>query len=764
MSYLPPAVPFIIHPIITPELAYTELISIAQTYLSVQDLKKIDAAYVVALHSHSGQLRKSGESYITHPLQVASFAAHMRLDVDALVAAVLHDCVEDSHLTVEAVALQFGNAVALLVDGLTKIEHLKLASREEQQAENFRKMLLAMSQDLRVMLIKLCDRNHNMRTLASLDVPRRKRIAQETLDIFAPVAHRLGLNPLYRELQELAFAYLKPMRYKVLVKALNNPRRERLSQIEQTQKKLYEGLKSVGIEAQLQGRNKALYSIYRKMERKHLPFAKVNDIFGLRVIVDTEMQCYLALGATHKLFKPQPGRIKDFIALPKPNGYQSLHTTLLNEYGIPFEVQIRSVSMHRVAENGIAAHWLYKNQTNMPENALSWVRELLELDAGGGAREFLEHVKADLFPDHVYVFTPKGKIIALPKGSTALDFAYAIHSDIGNTCCAVDVNDVRVSLRTVLRTGDKAKIHTSVTSEPKPDWLQFIKTAKARAEVRHYIRGLTDSAIINLGQTLLTAALSNLNITENTLTDQHWGLALYALHIHHETTFVESSIKIGKSELFIEIGLGKRPPLLVAQTFYKIVNTSNNNNNDNINNIKIINTDSNNNHINDKNNDKNNNKNILGYVHSKRLSIAGTQGIGLHYSLCCLPIPGDAVIGKLNHDGSLNVHLDECNSISKLRDKDPNLWLDLSWGDTKGETFCTRILVDVRNGKGVLAQVAAAITDAGCNISQVRTEDEPGNIATMLFQIAVYDRIHLAQAYRNLRRVPHTLRVRRENY
>jgi RelA/SpoT family (p)ppGpp synthetase len=740
MSYLPPAVPFVVHPIITPELAYTELITIAQTYLNVQDLKKIDAAYIVALHSHSGQLRKSGESYITHPLQVASFAAQMRLDVDALVAAVLHDCVEDSHLTVEEVALQFGNAVALLVDGLTKIEHLKLASREEQQAENFRKMLLAMSQDLRVMLIKLCDRNHNMRTLASLDVSRRKRIAQETLDIFAPVAHRLGLNPLYRELQELAFAYLKPMRYKVLVKALNNPRRERLSQIEQTQKKLYEGLKSVGIEAQLQGRNKALYSIYRKMERKHLPFAKVNDIFGLRVIVDTEMQCYLALGATHKLFKPQPGRIKDFIALPKPNGYQSLHTTLLNEYGIPFEVQIRSVSMHRVAENGIAAHWLYKNQTNMPENALSWVRELLELDAGGGAREFLEHVKADLFPDHVYVFTPKGKIIALPKGSTALDFAYAIHSDIGNTCFAVDVNDVRVSLRTVLRTGDKAKVHTCTTSEPKADWLQFIKTAKARAEVRHYIRGLTDSAIINLGQTLLTAALSNLNITENTLTDQHWGLALHTLHIHHETTFVESSIKIGKSELFIEIGLGKRPPLLVAQTFYKIVNAANNTNKNNI------------------------NKNIIGSAHSKRLSIAGTQGIGLYYSLCCLPIPGDAVIGKLNHDGSLNVHLDECNSISKLRDKDPNLWLDLNWGDTKGETFCTRILVDVRNGKGVLAQVAAAITDAGCNISQVRTEDEPGNIATMLFQIAVYDRIHLAQAYRNLRRVPHTLRVRRESY
>jgi guanosine-3',5'-bis(diphosphate) 3'-pyrophosphohydrolase len=390
--------------------------------------------------------------------------------------------------------------------------------------------------------------------------------------------------------------------------------------------------------------------------------------------------------------------------------------------------------------------------------------------------------RQDLFPDHVYVFTPKGKIIALPKGSTALDFAYAIHSDIGNTCFAVDVNDVRVSLRTVLRTGDKAKVHTCTTSEPKADWLQFIKTAKARAEVRHYIRGLTDSAIINLGQTLLTAALSNLNITENTLTDQHWGLALHTLHIHHETAFVESSIKIGKSELFIEIGLGKRPPLLVAQTFYKIVNAanntnntnnSNNTNNTNNNNIngnindnnKIINTDSNNNNINKNNINKNNiNKNILGSVHSKRLSIAGTQGIGLYYSLCCLPIPGDAVIGKLNHDGSLNVHLDECNSISKLRDKDPNLWLDLSWGDTKGETFCTRILVDVRNGKGVLAQVAAAITDAGCNISQVRTEDEPGNIATMLFQIAVYDRIHLAQAYRNLRRVPHTLRVRRESY
>jgi GTP diphosphokinase / guanosine-3',5'-bis(diphosphate) 3'-diphosphatase len=416
-------------PIITPQAAYDELVGIAASYLNVSDLPKLAAAYEVALHSHAGQLRKSGEDYTVHPLQVASLAAHMKLDIDALVAAVLHDCVEDSHLTLDAVKAQFGETVMQLVDGLTKIENLKLASREEQQAENFRKMLLAMSKDLRVMLIKLCDRTHNMRTLGSLDISRRKRIAQETMDIYAPVAHRLGLNPVYRELQDLSFAYLKPLRYNTLAKALNEARHQRTTLVEQTRKKLYETLKQADISAQVQGREKTLYSIYRKMARKRLTFAKVSDIFGLRVVVDTEAQCYLALGAVHKAFKPQPGRIKDFIALPKPNGYQSLHTTLLGESGTQFEVQIRSQSMHRVAESGVAAHWLYKNQSALqgmseePKHAMAWVRELLELDAGGGAREFLEHVKADLFPDHVYVFTPLGKIIALPKGSTALDFA-----------------------------------------------------------------------------------------------------------------------------------------------------------------------------------------------------------------------------------------------------------------------------------------------------------------------------------------------------
>lgn len=742
MSYLPPAIPFVISPIITPELAYTELIDIANTYLSTQDLVILNEAYTVALHSHKGQLRKSGELYIIHPLQVASFVAQMRLDIDALVAAILHDCVEDSHLTVSAVASQFGESVALLVDGLTKINHLKLATREEQQAENFRKMLLVMSQDLRVILIKLCDRNHNMRTLASLDMTRRKRIAQETLDIFAPLAHRLGLNPLYRELQELAFAYLKPMRYKVLLKALNNPRRERLSQVEATEKKLAHALNTMNINAEIQVRNKALYSIYRKMERKRLPFSKINDIFGLRVIVNTQMECYLALGVIHQSFKPQPGQIKDFIALPKPNGYQSLHTTLLNEYGIPFEVQIRSISMHQVAENGIAAHWLYKSQTTLsqnqtPQQALNWVRELLQLDIGGGAREFLEHVKADLFPDHVYVFTPKGNIITLPKGSTALDFAYAIHSDIGNTCCTVDINDLRVSLRTVLRTGDKVNIHTASTAQPSPDWLQFTKTAKAKAEIRHFIRSLTHKAAINLGQTLFNQALTHLNIPNTRLTTQAWVQALDILHIDHTIHSInninhikDNEIETAKLTVFIDIGLGKRPAVLVAQIFYNIIYQ----------------------------------KQSVNLKDSKHLAIAGTQGIGLSYALCCLPIPGDAVIGQLSQNGNLNIHVHNCKTSYSLRDKHPDSWLDLSWADPKSETFYTRILIDVRNGKGVLAEIATAITHAGCNISYVKTEDEPGDIATMLFQISVNDRLHLARAYRNLRRVPHTLRIRREGH
>jgi RelA/SpoT family (p)ppGpp synthetase len=655
----------------------------------------------------------------------------MKLDVDALVAAVLHDCVEDSHLTLEAVKAQFGDTVMHLVDGLTKIENLKLASREEQQAENFRKMLLAMSKDLRVMLIKLCDRTHNMRTLASLDISRRKRIAQETMDIYAPVAHRLGLNPVYRELQDLSFAFLKPMRYATLAKALNEARHQRTTLVEQTRKKLYEALKVADISAQVQGREKTLFSIYRKMERKRLTFAKVSDIFGLRVVVDTEAQCYLALGAVHKAFKPQPGRIKDFISLPKPNGYQSLHTTLLGESGTQFEVQIRSQSMHRVAESGVAAHWLYKNQSALqgmndePKHAMSWVRELLELDAGGGAKEFLEHVKADLFPDHVYVFTPKGKIIALPKGATALDFAYAVHTGVGNTCFAVDVNAERVSLRTMLRTGDKITVHTAPTSQPRPDWLQFAKTAKARAEIRHYMRGLNQDAVVNLGHKLLGAALAGIGILYDTLSAKHWKTALHALNV------------LSKEALFTDIGQGKRPPILVAQVIARCKHSA-------------------------KNKDAENTASAS--IPQKLLAIAGAQGIGLLYAPCCLPIPGDAVIGKLGSEGTLTVHTHDCKAVAKSKENDPDAWLDLTWGDTHDETFYTRVIVDVRNGKGVLAKVASAITDAGCHISQVRTEDEPGNTAMMSFFIAVTDRKQLASVYRSLRRVPHTLKVRRDGH
>ncbi len=724
----------------TPQAAYEELIRLASAYLAPTELPKLAAAYDVALHSHHKQLRKSGEDYTVHPLQVASLAAHMKLDTDALVAAILHDCVEDSHLTLEAVQAQFGDAVMHLVDGLTKIEHLKLASREEQQAENFRKMLLAMSKDLRVMLIKLCDRTHNMRTLASLDIVRRKRIAQETMDIYAPVAHRLGLNPVYRELQDLSFAHLKPMRYATLTRAVNEARHQRTTLVEQTRKRLYEALKAGGISATVQGREKTLFSIYRKMERKRLTFAKVSDIFGLRVVVDTEAQCYLALGAVHKAFKPQPGRIKDFIALPKPNGYQSLHTTLLGESGTQFEVQIRSQSMHRVAESGVAAHWLYKNQSvlqgqqtsDSPQHAMSWVRELLELDAGGGAKEFLEHVKADLFPDHVYVFTPKGKIIALPKGATALDFAYAVHSDVGNTCFAVDINDERVSLRSMLRTGDKVTVHTAASSQPRPDWLQFAKTAKARAAIRHYMRGLTQDAVQSLGHKLLGSALASVHILYEHIAPNQWDNALHALGCKTQ------------SMLYAEIGQGKRPPVLVAQVLARAVQ------------------------LHAQKTEKNKQTPIAATASpsqpSSRLAIAGAQGVGLVYAPCCLPIPGDAVIGKLGGEGTLTVHTHDCKAVARSKTKDPDAWLELDWGDTHSDTFFTRVLVEVRNGKGVLAKVAAAITDAGCNIAQVRTEDEPGNTATMMFYVAVTDRKQLADVFRALRRVPHTLRVRREGH
>ena len=700
-------------------------------YLSAEGLDQVRRAYRYADQAHLGQLRKSGEPYITHPIAVAAQCAEWRLDAQALCAALLHDAMEDCGITKTDLIERFGIQVADLVDGLTKLDKLEFNTREENQAESFRKMLLAMARDVRVILVKLADRSHNMRTMD--DMPRSKwaRIASETLEIYVPIAHRLGLNQTYRELQELAFKHLMPWRYKVLSKAVQRARQRRRDLMQRVQQEAQTAFTKAGLQVQISGREKTLYSIYKKMDSKHLSFAQVTDIYGFRVIVPEVIDCYTALGVLHQIYKPVPGKFKDHIAIAKINGYQSLHTTVVGPSGLNVEFQMRTEAMHLVAESGVAAHWLYKSQ---PEHAASngealgnkWLQSLLDIQhETRDATEFWDHVKVDLFPDAVYVFTPKSRIMAMPRGATVVDFAYAVHSDVGDRTIAARVNGADVPLRTELRNGDVVEVITDAQASPNPAWLGFVRTGRARSKIRHHLKTLAQTESLDLGHKLLAQALRAEGIEQMPAsTEALWDKLL---------RFTGSR---SKDELLVDIGLGKRVASIVAKKLANLMTEAG--------------------HKPDPLLMSRERFTAHETLSQGGVIIDGSENASVQYAHCCRPVPGDPIVGYLGRGEGLVVHTESCGVGQRLRHKDSERFIAVEWSDDPTRAFEAAIVVTVRNGKGVLARVATAITSAEADISLVSMADEvTGQEATDLrFVVAVRDRNHLESVLGNLRRVP----------
>ena len=708
-------------------------------YMSAADVDHVRRAYRFADEAHLGQLRNSGQPYITHPIAVAQQCAEWKLDAQALMAALLHDAIEDCGITKPDLIERFGAPVAELVDGLTKLEKLEFNTREENQAESFRKMLLAMARDVRVILIKLADRTHNMRTLS--DVPRAKwaRISSETLEIYAPIAHRLGLNTTYRELQDLSFQHLHPWRYATLEKALSRSRGRRRDVITRVKTEVEAAFASANITVQIHGREKTLYSIYCKMDDKHLSFAQVTDIYGFRVLVDNLPACYTSLGVLHQLYKPLPGRFKDYIAIPKINGYQSLHTTLVGPFGTNIEFQLRTEAMHVVAESGVAAHWLYKSTSPDSEDSQSlgtqWLQSLLDIQQEtGDAAEFWDHVKIDLFPDAVYVFTPKSKIMAMPRGATIVDFAYAIHSDIGHRAVAAKVNGEQVPLRTELHNGDVIEIVTTPLSSPNPAWLGFVRTGKARSKIRHYLKTMELTESQDLGEKMLAQALRAEGI-EKLPDDDEKNHSLWE-------KILRFSGNRSRADLLTDIGLGKRIASIVAKRIVGLLGEIGLKPN-----VLLMSRERFTEHE---------------AVSQGALLLDGSEGASIHFAKCCKPIPGDSVIGYLGRGEGLVVHTEDCAVAKRLVQRDSERFIAVDWSDEPVRAFETDLMVTVSNGKGVLARVAAAMASAEVDITQVEIEQGSGQEATNLrFSVAVRDRVHLATVMRNVKRTSSVLRVQR---
>ena len=687
------------------------------SYLKPEDISELQNAYLFSKSAHSGQFRKSGEPYISHPLAVASILGKLRLDPQTLTAALLHDVMEDTHVSKTEISNRFGKPVAELVDGVSKLDKIEFQTHADAQAENFRKMLLAMARDVRVILIKLADRLHNMRTLEAMRLEKRRRIARETMEIYAPIANRLGLNNIYQELQELSFRYLFPTRYRVLANATKAARGNRREVVTKILDAIKQRLEAAGLDAEVTGREKQLYSIYKKMAEKHLTFSEVLDIYGFRVIVKDVPSCYIALGALHSLYNPIPGKFKDYIAIPKANGYQSLHNTLWGPYGTPIEVQIRTADMHRIAEAGVASHWLYKS-TDADINDLhmkthQWLQSLLEtLSDSTDSLEFLEHLKVDLFPGEVYVFTPQGKILALPKESTAVDFAYAVHTDIGDCCVAAKINGENAPLRTGLRSGDRVEIVTASHAKPNPSWLNYVVTGKARSHIRRFLKTMQYEESARLGERLLNQALMSFKFDPQTISASQW-----------EKLARESGAK-SKKDLLADMGLGKHLPVVVARRLAFPGESASG-----INGVSDV------------------------------ITILGTEGMAVQFAKCCRPIPGDSIVGFIKKDQGLVIHIHDCPVISKNRGHSDN-WLDVAWGKDIARQFEINIKTVVANERGVLARVAAAIAGAGSNIDNVAMEGE-GAYTTMNFMLQVRNRYHLAQVMRGLRRIPEVAKISR---
>jgi len=701
-------------------LRIDDLCAITSEYLKPEQIERLREACYFATEVHAGIYRKSGEPYIFHPLAVARVLANIRFDHEALQAAILHDVIEDTHYSKEQLSSRFGPEVAELVDGVSKLTQIQFNSKLEAQAENFRKMFLAMAKDLRVIMIKLADRLHNMRTLGAMRPESRRRIARETLEIYAPIAGRLGMNHLRQELEDLGFNHLHPLRFRVLqdaVRKMSGNRREIIGQMET---RIQTRLQEEGIKAQVMGRSKHLWGIYQKMCTKRLPLKEVHDVYAMRIIVETVDTCYRVLGVMHSLYKPIMGRFKDYIAIPKANGYQSLHTVLFGPNGVPIEVQIRTEEMHVMAEVGIAAHWRYKSGddsqgSHAQQRAREWLRKLLDMQRrAGNPVEFLESVKVDLFPDEVYVFTPRGEIIELPRGATAVDFAYAIHSDVGNTCVGAKVDRRLVPLRTPLVTGQTVEVIITPTARPNPAWLNFVVTAKARASIRHYLKHLQREEAILLGKRLLEKALVG-----------HSG-GLGELPAARITALVKEFNLASFDDLLADIGLGNRVAALITK--------------------RLLPEDE--------------DETTSPDASIQPLLIKGTEGTVVSFGKCCRPLPGDAIIGYLNAGRGIVIHRDNCKNVASYK-KNPEKWIEVEWEQPLNTDFSAELRLDVANKRGVLATLAASISTTDTNIETINTSERDGNTTTVHLLLNVRDRAHLAQVMRRLRTLPEVLKLAR---
>jgi len=710
------------------------LIERARAYLSTEDCERLRAAYRFSDEAHLGQFRQSGEPYVSHPLAVAEICTQWRLDVQALMAALLHDTVEDTSATTADIRERFGSEVALLVDGLSKLDAVEFRNREEAQAENFRKMLLAMARDVRVILIKIADRLHNMRTLHGVTPEKRRRIAKETLDIYAPIAHRLGLNAVFRELEDLSFQGLHPLRFATLSKALLAARGNRREVVSRLQNATETQLPKFGIHARIDGREKSLWSTYKKMIEKKLSFAEVLDVYGFRILVKDIPECYLTLGALHALYKPMPGKFKDYIALPKSNGYQSLHTTVVGPYGTPVEFQIRTEDMHHVSEAGVAAHWMYKEDLHsgispLQAQAHEWMQSLVQVQSRTrDPSEFLDSVKIDLFPDVVYVFTPKGAIRELPRGSTPVDFAYNVHSDVGNHCVSADINHHAAGLDTPLRNGDVIRIQIDPQANPHPSWLTFVRTAKARAEIRHRLKTNTRAEAIGFGQRLLEQALRSLGASG--LDDERldWPQFLAENSAHDRDSLLEdiglglTLANVAARRLMPSAGAvgadlpeHARQALAIAQTHFASA--------------------------------------------TEAITIDGSEGSTVQYAPCCNPIGGDAATGMMRGGAGLVIHRLNCPQGRRQRSKDPSRWADILWAEELKRLFQSQLIVETQDSRGILARVASAISGADANIVGANTAPKDQTLAIMHLTIEVRERQHMATVLRRLRRVPGVIRA-----
>ena len=698
----------------------SDLCHMLESYLETEQVQEVYRAYLFGAEAHEGQHRMSGEPYIYHPIAAARILAELHLDHKSIVAAILHDVIEDTPTAKEHITTEFGEDIAELVDGVSKLTQMEFASQAEAQAENFRKRILAMVRDFRVILVKLADRLHNMRTLGVMRPEKRRRIARETLEIYAPIANRLGINTIRLELEDLGFAALYPLRYRVLEKAVREARGHRKEILNKIETSIKRRLRQEEMNCRILSREKHLYSLYRKIRDKTLSFDDIFDVYAFRIIVDKVDTCYRVLGVMHNLYKPVPGKFKDYIAIPKANGYQSLHTILFGPYGVPIEVQIRTEEMDKMAEAGVAAHWLYKageeGLDTIHAGAREWMRELLEMQKNAGnSIEFLENVKIDLFPDAVYVFTPAGEIMKLPHGATVVDFAYAVHTDVGNTCIAAKVDRQLVPLRTQLKNGQTVEVITADGAHPSPAWLGFVVSAKARSNIRHYQKSMKREEAIELGRRMLDRALAVFDAGADAIPEERVAalLAQYGIASHED--------------LLEEVGLGRRPAVLVARALAPIE---------------------------DGDLAANDNKPM------RPLVIKGTEGMVMHFAKCCRPIPGDPVIGIITKGRGMVIHTETCRNLAEHKHPQEH-HLDVQWEPAVDEEFPVEISVVVANRRGVLASVAAVIGDCDSNIENVAIEERDGLTNTLQFTVSVHNRKHLAEVMRRVRAINSVMRITR---